>query len=80
LLRYLAGDFGRGDIDFRNLYLANRIRQHHPRGPESVGLDHVASHAKKIGMDVSNNVGTAQNQELVAAFFAPEIISGRKRN
>ena len=41
---------------------------------EGVGLDHVATHAQKIRVDVANNIWTAQHQNFLAVFFPPVIV------
>jgi len=48
--------------------------KHYSRSAECIGLDHIAADREKFSVNVLNNVGTAQHQEFVATFLAPEIV------
>ena len=67
-------DFGGCDVDFGDFVLQVVFREHDASGPESIGLDHVAADFEKVRMDILDDVWTAENQEFVAAFLAPEIV------
>jgi len=71
---HFAGKPGRGPIDFRNLVRKIVLAQHHPGGSKGVGFDDIAADRQKTGVDLSNDIGTAQDQNFVAALLTPEII------
>ena len=43
-------------------------------GAEGVGLDHVAADLEEGGVNVLDDVGTAEHKHFVVAFLAPEIV------
>ena len=65
------------NVDLRRLILQIVFREHHPRSPESIGLDDVATNLQKAAMNVLDDVTTAEHQQFIASFLPPEIIHTR---
>src|SRR5581483_3552831 len=74
LLRNLFGDLRGRYVNLANLVLQIIFGEHHAGSPEGVGLQDVTADVEKAGVDVFDNVGTAEHEDLVAAFVAPEIV------
>ena len=53
------------------------LAENQSRAAEGVRLHDVAAHAEEVGMDVANNVGTAEHQNFAAVLLAPVIVEGR---
>ena len=75
--RHFAGNLGGAFIDLVGFVLKVIFAEHNAGGAKGVGLNHVSPGFVIGGVDVFNNVRTAQDQQFVAAFVAPEI--GRRR-
>ena len=64
----------RRNVYFRDLVLQFILGQHDARCSEGIGLHHVAPDFEEGRMNVLDEVGTAEHQQFVAPFLAPEII------
>ena len=74
LLRNFLRNLRGGDVDLSDLVLQVVLGQHHAGGAESIGLDHVAADLEEVSVNVLDDVRTAEDQQFVAAFLAPEIV------
>ena len=80
LTRHFDGQPSGRDVDFRRPVLQAVLRQHRARRAKRVGLHHVAANPQKRSVNISNQIRTTENQNLVAAFVPPKVIDGGLAN
>jgi hypothetical protein len=77
LLRHFPRQLRRFHVDLAHSIRQFKLAQHDARSAKRIRLDDVAADFEKVGVNLPNNVGTAQHQHFAAILFAPVIVQGR---
>ena len=76
MLRYFLRQLRRLQVDLVNFVTQIELAQNQARPTEGIRFYDVAANSEKVGVDVADNVGTAQYQDFAAVLLAPVIVKG----